>query len=1043
MRRYGLVDIPDEPSDIGAIPVSSDSIISGGIVTWSGTGLVFNVSACNYYIDGQNYNSPDATLTLATADPTNDRIDVFAVDINGDAIVITGTPSANPQEPQTDPATQIKLTTVIVGAGATVPSGVTNNMIYDENVEAWSKSSNSLTVDYVNTTTPYVGTYCILATTTAASTFKVLTFYKASTYANKGDYDIFSFAIKLSQTLLNTESIKIIFSNTSLFPNIKVAEYAITSNNSLGLSFSNTSGYQLIGIPMNNINFTNNSFNYVQIQFVTSRTGISFRLDRILLQYGINQPTSPTATNSFGNVVSQSGTASATMATDTLTINGSGLATTSVSGKTLTIAVTNPVSGTLNYISKFTGSGATIGNSLVYDNGTSVAIGTTSPVADTLLQVEGKVQSNVSTSSTSSSIYSIVGNTGVTYAGGSTLSSSVVVNAVQGGSSYTFGGNVTIPNSCVTSSVVAVSGISFTSTGTVTQTQAGYVRSIANIFAMWTKGADVSGTVTHMSNLRLVAFYTPYTSTTLTVNNYYGIIIEDANQFAGVSISNKWGIYQEGTNDNNYFAGKVLIGSNTVGTESLKVVGSAIISSTVTLSDLAGTGTRMVVADGSGVLSTQAIPGGGGGDIYTTDGTLTSNRTLTLGGFSLTFNGSRTATGAIARGLYLNNTLVASANSDALVGLDINPTFTLGAFSFVKQIALRVQGHTIGTGGLNVATNLALGFNALERNTTGSNNVAVGYGALGNLTTAASVIAIGVNAGTSITTTGANNGIIIGNAANISTNGIAIGYGCKSLANRTISIGNNAGFVSTSTSVNSIFIGYAAGADVTSGSNNVIIGGADAGRGITTGSNNTIIGCNITGLTSTLSNNIILGDGSGNIRIRAFNTGNVTINSNTDAGYGFDVNSTARIQNKLSVGTPVATSAIMEIVSTTQGFLPPKLTTTQRTAVASPTAGLEIYNTTLNVPSYYNGTAWVDVLSSKLYDGLNIETGFSTGTKIGTDPTQKIGFFNKTPVIQQDTTISVGAFTANSGTNINTNSTIDGYTLTQVVRALRNLGLLA
>ena len=343
MRRYGLVDIPDEPSDIGAIPVSSDSIISGGIVTWSGTGLVFNVSACNYYIDGQNYNSPDATLTLATADPTNDRIDVFAVDINGDAILITGTPSPTPQEPQVDPATQIKLTTVIVGAGATVPSGVTNNMIYDENVEAWSKSNNSLTVDYVNTTTPYVGTYCILATTTAASTFKALTFYKASTYSNKGDYDIFSFAIKLSQTLLNTESIKIIFSNTSLFPNIKVAEYAITSNNSLGLSFSNTSGYQLIGIPMGNINFTNNSFNYVQIQFVTSRTGISFRLDRILLQYGINQPTSPTATNSFGNVVSQSGTAIATMAIDTLTINGSGLATTSVSGKTLTIAVPTPI----------------------------------------------------------------------------------------------------------------------------------------------------------------------------------------------------------------------------------------------------------------------------------------------------------------------------------------------------------------------------------------------------------------------------------------------------------------------------------------------------------------------------------------------------------------------------------------------------------------------------------------------------------------------------------------------------------------------------
>jgi hypothetical protein len=36
------------------------------------------------------------------------------------------------------------------------------------------------------------------------------------------------------------------------------------------------------------------------------------------------------------------------------------------------------VSGTTNYVSKFTGSGTTIGNSLIYDNGTSVGIGTTS-----------------------------------------------------------------------------------------------------------------------------------------------------------------------------------------------------------------------------------------------------------------------------------------------------------------------------------------------------------------------------------------------------------------------------------------------------------------------------------------------------------------------------------------------------------------------------------------------------------------------------------------------------------------------------------------
>jgi hypothetical protein len=45
-------------------------------------------------------------------------------------------------------------------------------------------------------------------------------------------------------------------------------------------------------------------------------------------------------------------------------------------------ALTNPITGTgtTNYLSKFTGS-TTLGNSLVYDNGTNVGIGTTSPTA--------------------------------------------------------------------------------------------------------------------------------------------------------------------------------------------------------------------------------------------------------------------------------------------------------------------------------------------------------------------------------------------------------------------------------------------------------------------------------------------------------------------------------------------------------------------------------------------------------------------------------------------------------------------------------------
>jgi hypothetical protein len=56
----------------------------------------------------------------------------------------------------------------------------------------------------------------------------------------------------------------------------------------------------------------------------------------------------------------------------------------------------------------------------------------------------------------------------------------------------------------------------------------------------------------------------------------------------------------------------------------------------------------------------------------------------------------------------------------------------------------------------------------------------------------------------------------------------------------------------------------------------------------------------------------------------------------------------------------VNASAVLQADSTTQGFLMPRMTTTQRDAIVSPATGLEIYNTTTNSNNFYNGTAWED-----------------------------------------------------------------------------------
>ena len=54
-------------------------------------------------------------------------------------------------------------------------------------------------------------------------------------------------------------------------------------------------------------------------------------------------------------------------------------------------------------------------------------------------------------------------------------------------------------------------------------------------------------------------------------------------------------------------------------------------------------------------------------------------------------------------------------------------------------------------------------------------------------------------------------------------------------------------------------------------------------------------------------------------------------------------------------------SAVLQADSTTQGFLPPRMTTTQKNAIASPATGLQVFDTTLNQMSYYNGTTWTNI----------------------------------------------------------------------------------
>jgi hypothetical protein len=143
-------------------------------------------------------------------------------------------------------------------------------------------------------------------------------------------------------------------------------------------------------------------------------------------------------------------------------------------------------------------------------------------------------------------------------------------------------------------------------------------------------------------------------------------------------------------------------------------------------------------------------------------------------------------------------------------------------------------------------------------------------------------------------------------------------------------------------------------------------------------------------------------------------------NGNVNIGRASSAANTARLQVRGSGASAGTTALIIEN--------------------STPSTLFQVLNdgaTTLNGTLAQNGTVTMS-------DGSNIAVGSTNGTKIGTATTQKIGFYNATPIARPDTAVAEAAFVENAGgTAVNVDSTFGGYTLQQVVQALQNLGLLA
>lgn len=195
--------------------------------------------------------------------------------------------------------------------------------------------------------------------------------------------------------------------------------------------------------------------------------------------------------------------------------------------------------------------------------------------------------------------------------------------------------------------------------------------------------------------------------------------------------------------------------------------------------------------------------------------------------------------------------------------------------------------------------------------TTSYFNVGLGNQVLQDLTTGTGNFAIGAAALKEVTNGDYNVGIGVSALQNCTTGDDNLAIGTAALANlltgnRNTAIGRLAG--ATSTGSDNVLIGYSAGYNDTT-SNKLHIG-------------------------VTAANTLIYGK---------FDTGQVAINAQT-----------------------VDASAALDVPSTTKGFLPPRMTTTQINAISSPATGLMVYNTTLNQMCFYNGSGWRKITDSNM-----------------------------------------------------------------------------
>lgn len=253
-------------------PGNANLLISGG-ASWSGTGMVFNVSALVYQIAGIQFSANAQNVTLPASNPTLSRFDAIVVNDLGVVSVISGTPATNPLTPAVD-ENYVLIQYVLVGAGSTTPT-VTNQFVYREgSTPDWNPSSvagaaPALSVNFSSTTpSPFQGSQCTLVTAPTYNGGKYIQYTKPTGNISRATFAFLTFRVYLPVALPARNIYVLLYNGGTLIGAVYATNW--------GMNMNSIGNWQLVSIPTNAFgNLAISTITMVRV-FMTGNTANTF-----------------------------------------------------------------------------------------------------------------------------------------------------------------------------------------------------------------------------------------------------------------------------------------------------------------------------------------------------------------------------------------------------------------------------------------------------------------------------------------------------------------------------------------------------------------------------------------------------------------------------------------------------------------------------------------------------------------------------------------------------------------------------------------------